>query len=159
MRKLMPVILAVIMLLTLSVTAFADGHFTVEDGYIVGTYEADGFIEIRVNDEGAGAGMDSVTIKVAASGDGNDDIQVYVDGELKEAYIDGETVAEEDFDSVPEPEYDPVITPEPTPEPASEPGNVSGNNNMTIIIIAVIVVIIAAVAAILLRGKKNGKEK
>ena len=152
MKRLLSVVFALALLSVLAVSAFADGSFRVVDGYVVGTYEADGFIEIHVNGEGAGAGMGSVSIKVPASEDGNDEIQVYVEGELQDAYIDGEALSEEELGEVAPPAQDPIVdaTPKPEPEPAAS--GIGGGA-----IAAIVVVVIAAAAAGVVMVKKNGK--
>ena len=130
MKKIITWMLAALLMLTLAAAAFADSPFRVEDGFVVGTYEKEGFIEVYVNGVGAGAGMNSVEVKSPSKGDGEDDIQIYVDGSLQTAFVNGEEVPPEEYDSLVEVEqaeileapesFPPIPTAEPTEEPAVE---------------------------------------
>ena len=155
MKRLLAILFALALVSALAVTAFADGSFRVEDGYVVGSYEADGFIEIHVNGEGAGAGVGSVDIKVPASEAGNDQIEVYVDGALQDAYIDGEAMTEEQKAEVPPPAEDPYVDVTPAPHDDAPAAQSSGLGTGPIV--AIVVVVIAAAAAAVVLVKKNGK--
>ena len=125
MKRLLAAAFAVVLVFVLASGVLAAGPFAEEDGYIVGTYEADGFIEIRVNDAGVGAGIGSVTIKTPALGNGQDRIEIYVDGALAEAYVGDEPV--EDLSQVETPADDIVLDlPTPAPEESAAPGEADG---------------------------------
>ena len=125
MKRLLAAAFAVVLVFVLASGVLAAGPFAEEDGYIVGTYEADGFIEIRVNDAGVGAGIDSVTIKTPALGNGQDRVEIYVDGALAEAYVGDEPV--EDLSQVENPVDDIVLdAPTPAPEVTPAPGGADG---------------------------------
>lgn len=56
-----------------------EGYFHYSDGYITGSYTA-GFVEVRINGQGAGAGIGTVNIKYAAPDPGTYEVVVYADG-------------------------------------------------------------------------------
>ena len=73
MKKFFSIILSVLMILTFSMTALADGElFSYQDGRIVGSYESDGYVEIWVN--GQIAGNDRIQVAAPA---GEYTIEVY----------------------------------------------------------------------------------
>lgn len=99
----------------LAETATDTEPFSVIDGYIVGTYapESDAsFVEIRINDMGAGAGMGAVSIKWNAE-PGEYGIEVFCDG----VSVLTQTLTVEEAAATPEP----TATPEPSAPPAEEP--------------------------------------
>ena len=64
----------------------ADGSFSVEDGYVIGTYTDEGrLIDIKVNGASARADLDSVTIKFSPAEEENT-VEVFVDGALAHTY-------------------------------------------------------------------------
>ena len=82
MKRTFTLLLAVLLCLALLPAAAMaeDGpYFALEDGYITGSY-AGGFVEIVINDRGAGAGLGTASVKVDASEPGSYEIEVYDDG-------------------------------------------------------------------------------
>ena len=78
----------------------------IRDGYIVGTVDYDGFIEVIVNAEGVGAGIGSVEVKYPEFNSANI-ASIYFDGRLVDEFIIG---AVQDPDPT-EPPVDPTEPP------------------------------------------------
>lgn len=95
LKKLIPLLFVAVLIISLASAAYADGSFSVEDGYVVGTYTAEGsFIDIKVNGGSARADIGSVTIKYSPAEEVNT-VEVYVDGALAHTYSVTESGAEE----------------------------------------------------------------
>ena len=82
MKRTFALLLAVLLccaLLPAAALAADAEHFTLVDGFITGSYSG-GFVEIIINDRGAGAGIGTASVKVDASEPGSYEIEVYDDG-------------------------------------------------------------------------------
>ena len=140
MKRTFSIVLAILLCLGLfAAAALAEEpaetaeYFTLNDGYISGTYpgEAGDFIEIKlVLPDGAptnagAAGMGNVTFKAKVEESGEYIVTVYKNGELVDMQsftVEGETpepTAEPT--AAPEPTAEPTATPEPTVEPTAVP--------------------------------------
>ena len=118
MKKFTAIILAVLLMMLMVVPVFADeevtataGHFTAEEGNIVGGYESDGLVNIYVDDALAGGS----TLNVAAA-EGEHVVTVYENGVL----VATETVTVGATEE-PTPAEDPTPAGDDTPAPAPTP--------------------------------------